>query len=46
MHILKIVLIFNFDVFYVFRARELILRKTAVNAVIVWYVLDASVREI
>jgi len=35
-------LIFNFDVFYMFRTRGDILRKTVVYAVMVWDVLRES----
>ena len=43
MHIFKInILIFNFDVFYMFRTRGFIFRKTVVSAVMAWYVLHAK----
>jgi len=42
MHIFEInILIFTFDVLYMFRTREFIFRKTVVYAVMVWYVLHA-----
>jgi len=34
---------FNFDVFYMFRTKGFIFRKTAVYTVTMWYVLHASV---
>ena len=46
MHILYInILMFNFGVFYMFRIRGFIVRKTVVYAVMVWYVVHVSVKQ-
>jgi len=44
MHIFKInILIINFDAFYMFQIGGFMFRKMAACAVMVWYVLHASV---
>jgi len=44
MHIFQInILIFNFDVFYMFRTQGFIFRKTVVCTFMVWYYLHAPV---
>ena len=43
---MKIILNFNFDVFYMFRIRGLIFKKMVVYILMVRYVLHASVYEV
>ena len=40
------ILMFNFGVFYMFRVRRFIFRKTIVYTVMVWYVLHVSVQAV
>jgi len=40
------ILIVNFDVFYMFRTREFISRKTVLYAFMVWYISHASVQAV
>jgi hypothetical protein len=43
MHVFQInILIFNFDVFYIFRTRGFISRKAVGYRVMVWYVLHTG----
>ena len=43
MHVSQInILIFNFDVFYIFRTRGFTFRKTVGYIVMVWYVLHTG----